>query len=189
MNFLLAAFIGFAIWPLLALGIRLIALVVDRDLSLRCFMENLFWLWFWIGAIGGVAATVWAADFSREAVQTTGVIVELVSRAGDGDEENSVRPRVAYVDQEGAEHSVIPSLNSEPMVLEVGESVNVTYRRSHPEKMFVGRSWGVWLAPVFLFSMVPGAFLGRTLLFSRAEHHRIKQDQEYAELRGAAGEG
>lgn len=114
---------------------------------------------FWIGLIfglvglaimiGGGFALDYSRSFSKDGVQTPGIVVDLdYSRDSDGD--GSYRPVVEYRDSEGRTRTYHSSTGSNPPSYDVGERVTIIYQRDNPTRAIIDGFFDRWFLPVFL---------------------------------------
>jgi hypothetical protein len=114
-------------------------------------------LCFGIGAvalfIGAVGAFVKQQRTMSSRVQTTGTVVELVSRISASGRSNMICPVVEFTAPSGERIRFTSDFGSLPAKYSVGQSVNVRYDSIDPRKAEIDSAMNVWLMPVILVFM------------------------------------
>ena len=102
-------------------------------------------------------------SFRREAVQTTGTVVDLEYSG------KTARPVFEYRDAGGTTHRATGRVGSKPPAFDRGETVTVLYRAEDPSKARIAAFAESWLAATILggfgavFSAVGGGFLAHMI--------------------------
>lgn len=100
--------------------------------------------------IAAMVAGLHTLNFSRNAVQAAGTVIEM--RESKDSESGSIRyaPTFQFPDASGALYTVSSSFYSAPPEFQVGDQVTVLYRRDDPDTARIDTSTQLWGLPVLL---------------------------------------
>jgi len=107
-----------------------------------------------MAAIGLLGGAVWAFVNPQRAmndrVQTTGTVVDLVSRATASARSNIICPVVEFTVPSGEKIRFTSDFGSLPASHKVGQTVNLRYDAVNPQQAEIDSTMNRWLVPVIL---------------------------------------
>jgi hypothetical protein len=127
---------------------------------------------------GGFAVHV--ESFIHSASRTHGQVIDLAPRTNN-DNDVEYAPIFRFVAENGQAFTVTSSVSSNPAGFEVGETVEVLYRKDDPVGAQIASFWQLWFIPVIFGAIgVVHGLIGVAALFVLR-----RRDRRIAKLAGA----
>ncbi len=120
-------------------------------------MFLLMGLCFGLAALGLLAGAVWAYFRQKSQMESripaTGTVVELVHRSTTGGRTGIFCPVVEFTVPSGEKIQFTSDFGSRPASHKIGQSVNVRYDPTDPQKAEIESGMTTWLTPLILVFM------------------------------------
>lgn len=114
-------------------------------------------LCFGISALGLIGGAVWAYFKQQQTMEsrvaTTGTVVELTDRITASGRASMICPVVEFTVASGEKIRFTSEFGSRPAGHKIGQSVNVRYDATDPQKAEIESTMNSWLVPLILVFM------------------------------------